>query len=72
MSYPAIVYNLNDIENQNADNQVYLQQKEYTVIVIDTNPDSSIADKVSMIPTASFDRAYKSDNIDHFSYTVKY
>lgn len=72
MSYPAIVYRLDYIDNNSANNKVYIQDKRYQVIVIDKDPDSVISDKVSQLPQCTFDRNYTSDNLNHFSYTIYY
>lgn len=72
LKYPCIVYNLSDIENIHADNLVYIQEKMYTITVIDRNPDSVISDAVSKLPRCSFDRFYASDNLNHFIYTLFY
>ena len=72
MSYPAIVYNLDDIDNQHADNNVYCQRKTYNVTVIDSNPDSKISEEISLLPIASFDRNFRADGLNHFSYLITY
>lgn len=72
MSYPAIVYRLDYIQNQSADNLVYSQDRRYQVIVIDKDPDSKISDEVSKLPQCVFDRSYNADNLNHFSYTIYY
>lgn len=70
MNYPAIVYALEDIENTFADNGVYLSNCKYLVTVIDKNPDSSFIDIVAKLPTCRFVRSYKSDNLNHYVFTL--
>lgn len=72
MNYPAIVYHLAVIRNTHADNSVYAQNTAYTVMVIDRDPDSELAKKVSRIQTAQFDRFYTADNLNHFVYNIFY
>lgn len=72
MSYPAIVYSRNDIQNDFANNDVYAQNRSYEVIVIDKNPDSEIVDKISQLPMCRFDRHYTSDNLNHDVFTIFY
>lgn len=72
MKYPAIVYARNKFDNTSADNIVYMQNVEYSVTVIDSNPDSDIVLAVSQIPTARHDRNYKSDNLNHDVFTIIY
>lgn len=72
MSYPAIVYSRINIKNQYANNAVYNQRVAYQLIVIDKNPDSEIVRKVSMLPLCAFNKAYKSDNLNHDVFTIYY
>lgn len=65
MKYPAIVYALNDIENTFADDGVYLSARNYSVTVIDSDPDSSLIGKVASLPTSRFNRHYTKDNLNH-------
>ncbi|MCM1363392.1 MAG: hypothetical protein NC215_00210 [Ruminococcus sp.] len=70
MNYPAIVYALETIENMHADNLVYKQDKVYRVTVITYDPDSEIIDKVSTFPKCRFARHFKSDNLNHYIFTL--
>ena len=72
MAYPAIVYELSDIENEHADNVPYVQRTRYSITVIDKDPDSRIPFAISKLPTCSFDRAYKSDNLNHYVLNLYY
>lgn len=72
MQYPAIVYALNDIENTFADDEVYLSSKNYSVTVIDSDPDSSLIDRVASLPTSRFNRHYTKDNLNHDVFTIFY
>ena len=70
MRYPAIVYNRSRITNRFADNDVYMQDKIYTITVIDPDPDSDIPEKVSRLPRCSFDRHFTSDHLNHDVFTL--
>jgi len=72
MSYPCIVYDRSNIRTDYADNNPYNLKKEYTITVIDRDPDSSIPDQIAMIPTSSFSRSYKADNLNHDVFTIFY
>lgn len=72
MKYPAIVYNLNDIENIYSNTKVYGQKISYSVIIIDPNPDSKIGYEFSKRVLCSFERFYTSNNLNHFVYTLYY
>ena len=72
MNYPAIVYGLDDIENQYANAGVYLSHRRYSVTVIDKNPDSEIVGKVAELPRCKFNRSYQKDNLNHYVFTLFY
>lgn len=72
MSYPAIKYSRTEIENKHANNIVYNQHTAYQVIVIDSNPDSPIVKKISMLPLCKHKSNYKSDNLNHDVFTLYY
>lgn len=72
MSYPAIRYKLNSIDNQNANNRAYILSRSYEVTVIDANPDSEIPDKVLQLPMCRFNRHYTADNLNHYVFTLYY
>ena len=72
MSYPAIVYSRENIENNHADNIPYIRKIAYNVVVIDKNPDSEIVKKVSLLPMCRHNSQYVSDNLYHDSFTIYY
>lgn len=72
MQYPAIVYSRDDINNDFANNSVYMQSLAYSVTVIDSDPDSEVVDKVSILPRCQYDRHYKTDNLNHDVFTIYY
>lgn len=70
MNYPAIVYDLDNIENRFADDGVYFMKKRYMVTVIHKDPDSMLIDKVAALPTCRFNRHYAQDNLNHDVFTL--
>lgn len=70
ISYPAIVYGLDNINNTFADDGVYLSNKCYSITVIDKNPDSTIVDKIAVLPACRFNRHYKSENLNHYVFSL--
>lgn len=70
ISYPAIVYGLDNINNTFADDSVYLSHKRYSITVIDKNPDSTIVDKIAVLPACRFNRHYKSENLNHYVFSL--
>ena len=65
MHYPAIVYGIDAIRNNFANNKVYKQDVAYSVTVIDEDPDSEIKAKISRMPKAEYDRHFSRDNLNH-------
>lgn len=72
ISYPAIVYGLDGIENTFADDGNYLSRGVYSVTVIDKNPDSTIRGRVNSLLRCRFNRHYQKDNLNHDVFTLYY
>lgn len=72
MSYPAIVYERDNIRNEFANNFVYMQSHSYQITVIDYDPDSEIVKRVSALPMCSFSRHFVSDNLNHDVFRLYY
>lgn len=65
MEYPAIVYSKSGIKSAFANNARYSKMSRYTIIVIGKKPDNPVIDKLLELPYCSYDRPYKSDNLNH-------
>lgn len=72
MNYPAIKYELDDIESAHANNSTYQVSRRYKVTVIDRLPDNPVIDKLLQLPMCSYDRHYDSDNLNHDVLTLYY
>lgn len=72
MEYPCCLYSRSRIRGTHANNGVYGIKKQYTVTVIDQDPDSLIPDQVAQIPTAKHDRYYSADGLHHDVFTIFY
>lgn len=70
MDYPAIRYERSKPNVKYANNQLYFQKQAYVVTVIDKDPDSEIAERVSKLPMCTFDRPYPANGLNHFVYTL--
>lgn len=70
MTYPAIVYSLDDIWHDHADNRPYISKKAYQIILIDRNPESKFVDEIAALSLCSFDRFYVADNLNHWVFTL--
>lgn len=67
MEYPAIRYSKSKIDSRYANNAKYSNFNRYEIIVIDRKPDNEVIQKILELPHSSFDRHYKSDNLNHDS-----
>lgn len=72
MVYPAIRYELSDINTIKADDELYLKNRRYTVILITKDPEHEAIDKLLSLRYSSFDRSYTRDNLNHYVYTIYY
>lgn len=72
MNYPAIVYSRDDIQNNFANDNVYMQSHVYKLTVIDKDPDSNIVEKVSKLQMCRFNRHFQSDNLNHDIFILHY
>ena len=72
IKYPAIIYSRDYIDNNFADDIVYMQNHTYQIIVIDANPDSEIVNKISKLPMCRYNRHYTSDNLNHDVFILNY
>lgn len=70
MEYPCIKYELADTWAIHADNIPYLRSLQWTVTVIDEDPDSKIADTFLDLPKCRFDRKFASDDLNHFVFSL--
>ena len=70
MKYPCIVYSLSDIDTKFADNNPYSNSRRYQLTAIDPNPDSTIPDKLALLPMCIFDRSYTADNLNHYVFNI--
>lgn len=70
MKYDAIVYSLNDIKTEHADNKIYKKDKQYKITAISKNADSDLYEKILELPYCEFDRFYPSDGLNHWVFTL--
>ncbi|QAU06257.1 hypothetical protein SEA_RICKMORE_22 [Gordonia phage Rickmore] len=70
MTYPCIIYARDTMDVSYADNSPYRHTIRYEVIVVDKNPDSELVQKVAMLPLASHNRFFTSDNLNHDVFTL--
>ncbi len=72
MEYPAIVYTKSNIQSRFANDKSYSQMTSYDITVIDKRPDNEVIRKLLELPYCSFDRHFKSSNLNHDVLTLYY
>lgn len=72
MVYPCIVFKRSDIITAFAANLPYTTTKQYTLTVIDSDPDSAYPDQVALLPRCIFDRSFKADGLNHDVFTITF
>lgn len=72
MQYPAIVYSLDSIDEDYADNIGYFKNRSYQITLIDRNPESELVEKILHMPMCKFNRSYPSDGLNHFVFRLYY
>lgn len=66
MSYPAVVYELDSISTNHANNFPYLLFPRYKLMLIDEDPDSELLEPLLRIPTCRLERHYNADGLNHY------
>ena len=72
MKYPCIVYERDRINTSFADNKPYQFNKTYRLTYIDSDPDSTMPDRIAELPMCVFERNYVSDNLYHSAFRITY
>lgn len=70
LGYPCIIYSLDRINVDHADDMNYIVKKRYQIILVDKNPDSPLVDALMEIPKMEFDRQYIADGLYHFTFSL--
>lgn len=65
MRYPAIRYSIDKITSRYGNNKKYSMFNSYQVIVIDTEPDNEVIQKILSLPHSYYDRHYVANNLNH-------
>lgn len=72
MKYPCILYQLDNVYEEYANNEIYLDKERYMVTVIDPNPDGTLRKEVKKLPFCRFSRHFRADNLNHYVYNLYY
>lgn len=72
LNYPCIMYTRNSMKTNFANDNPYNHRTRYSVMVIDSDPDSVIPSKIAALSMCMFDRHYKSNNLNHDVFNLYY
>lgn len=70
LTYPCVVYNLDDIWIDRANNALYRGIREYQLKLIDRKVESVYFDPILKLSMCVFDRAYTANNLNHFVFNL--
>ena len=70
LTYPCIIYEEIKGASIRASDLLYLYRKAYSGVIIDKNPDSEIPDRVRYLHLCDMGKPYKSDNLNHWPFTI--
>lgn len=71
IEYPAIIYNIENIDQKFANNMTYNKDRAYLVMLIHPDPDNEIIEQLLFaFPKIRFDRAYQSLSLNHYVYVL--
>lgn len=70
ITYPAIIYRLDNIKTRRANNDLYLTDDRMAVTLVHKEPDNDIYMKLLKLPKSSLDRVYTKDNLNHYTFTI--
>lgn len=65
MQYPCIRYSRGRASSTFADNRAYRLTKQYEVILIQEDTDSSVWNKIADLPMTTHERWYPAENLNH-------
>lgn len=70
IQYPCVLYVMDDLFVNSADNKPYMRNKRYLVTAIEKDPTIPIGNALSNLPLATFSRHYRADNLSHTAYSI--
>lgn len=70
MSYPCILYNLDDVATNHANNVKYKKDRAYQLTLMDRDPDTELVDDVLDLERCRFVRSFKKDGLHQFVFTL--
>lgn len=73
INYPCIIYSFTNYGVDYADNKIYSNKKEYSIILIETDPDSVLPERLlNHFSYCRFSSHYTSENLHHSAFAIYY
>ena len=72
MEFPCIVYQRDQANTKFADGAPYSYTQRYQVTLIDRTPDSTLLDKVKVLPLCVYNRYFATSGLNHDVFTLYY
>ena len=70
VKYPCIIYSIDDIDINHANNKPYAHKTKYLIKLVDKNIETSTKDKILLLSTCKFVDHYVSNNLHHFLFNI--
>lgn len=70
LTYPCIIYELNDYNLIKADNGNHHISDSYSITLITKQPDETISKRLLELPMCSFNRPFINDGLYHYVFTI--
>lgn len=70
LSYPAIVYHLEQVKTDFAGNKPYSLYNRYQVTYIDRSPESTVPRQIQSLPMSRFTSFFTTDGLNHYNHTI--
>lgn len=71
--YPCIIYNKSNLLDSYGNDDIYISNQQYKLIVIDKDPDSDVADRINKyFKHCTITSYYSMDNLNHTTLTLFY
>ena len=72
LKYPCIVYSLNDVPTKHADDKKYISNYQYSITLIDYDPDNDFVDKLMKLKYIKFSKHFSTQGLNHYVFTLNY
>lgn len=70
INYPCIIYNHLSYPTIYANNETFIRQEAYQIILIDKDPDSKFNEEILKLKFCSFNRRMNVNNLNHYYYNI--